>query len=126
MASSSQLTRLQQEVLSRFFAHEGSFFLTGGAALAAYYLKHRATDDLDLFCLDASAFERGPFVLRQVADETGATLAVRQDAPGFKRFTLTLADEGVVVDLVLERVFQLSRTKRSIDGVLVDPPEEIF
>jgi hypothetical protein len=36
MASSSQLTKLQQAVLTRFFAHEASFFLTGGAALAAY------------------------------------------------------------------------------------------
>lgn len=126
MVSSSQLTSLQQDVLRRFFAHEGSFFLTGGAALAAYYLKHRTTDDLDLFCLEASAFERGPFVLRQVATETGATFAVRQDAPGFKRFTLTTVNEGVVVDLVLETVFQLCETKRNIDGVLVDPPEEIF
>jgi hypothetical protein len=126
MASSSQLTKLQQAVLTRFFAHEASFFLTGGAALAAYYLKHRATDDLDLFCVDESAFERGPFVLRQVATETGTKLEVRQDAPGFKRFTLTGADEGVVVDLVLDKVVQLSETKRNIDGVLVDPPEEIF
>jgi hypothetical protein len=45
MASSSRLTRLQQDVLSRFFKHETGFFLSGGAALAAYYLKHRATDD---------------------------------------------------------------------------------
>jgi Nucleotidyl transferase AbiEii toxin, Type IV TA system len=126
MASFSQLTKLQQDVLSRFFKHETGFFLSGGAALAAYYLKHRTTDDLDLFCLDALAFERGPFVLRQVADETGARLAIRQDAPGFKRFMLSTAIEGVVVDLVLDRVFQLSATKRNIDGVLVDSPEEIF
>jgi hypothetical protein len=126
MASSSLLTQLQQEVLRRFFAHEAAFFLTGGAALSAYYLKHRATDDLDLFCLDPSAFERGPFVLRQVADETQATLLIRLDAPGFKRFTLSTGAEGVVVDLVLEKVFQLSGTKRNFDGVRVDSPEEIF
>jgi Nucleotidyl transferase AbiEii toxin, Type IV TA system len=60
------------------------------------------------------------------SEETGATLAVRQDAPGFKRFALTTASEGVVVDLVLDRVPQLSDAKRNIAGVRVDPPEEIF
>jgi len=28
------------------------FYLTGGTALAAYYLRHRLSDDLDFFCFD--------------------------------------------------------------------------
>ena len=28
------------------------FYLTGGTALAAYYLRHRLSDDLDFFCFE--------------------------------------------------------------------------
>ena len=50
----SQLTELQELVLRAFFERERSFYLTGGAALAGYHLRHRETTDLDLFTLDAA------------------------------------------------------------------------
>src|SRR5258705_3648182 len=126
MASSNELTPLQQEVLKRFFRHEKGFFLTGGAALVGYHLHHRVTSDLDLFTLSDLAFERGPFVMRSISHELGAQLDVRQDAPGFKRYALSLPRDGVVVDLVREQVPQLVVDKPEGDGVLLDPVEEIF
>jgi predicted nucleotidyltransferase component of viral defense system len=126
MVSSSELTALQKEVLARFFKHERGFFLTGGAALVGYYLHHRSTSDLDLFTLDRDAFERGPFVVQQVAEELESAVEVRQDAPGFKRFALTRLGEGVVVDLVHEKARQLAPEKLTIEGVVVDPREEIL
>lgn len=62
----SKLSAFQREVLEAFFAREQDVFLTGGAALAEYYLGHRTTDDLDLFTTSAAAFERSRFVLRAV------------------------------------------------------------
>ena len=102
MASSvrSKLTPLQTEVLEAFFQRERGFFLTGGAALAGFHLGHRATDDLDLFTSEARAFERGRFVLAELAQELGAALQVRQDAPGFKRLVLTRGVDALVIDLV--------------------------
>lgn len=48
----SILTPLQRLVLTSFF-HKGlgerGFYLTGGTALAEFYLRHRHSDDLDLF-----------------------------------------------------------------------------
>jgi predicted nucleotidyltransferase component of viral defense system len=44
-----------REVLQDLLAHpaiEDSFFLTGGTALAVFYLRHRISDDLDLFTLE--------------------------------------------------------------------------
>lgn len=120
------LTPLQDRVLRAFFAVEGGFFLTGGAALVGFFLRHRQTDDLDLFTLDTAAFERGPHVMRGVAAQVGATLEVRQDAPGFRRYALTLDDDTLVVDLVHERVAQLRPDKPVVDGVRVDPPDEIL
>jgi hypothetical protein len=126
MDSSRALTALQRAVLVEFFRHEQGFFLTGGAALVGYYLHHRTTSDLDLFTITSDAFERGRFVVAKVAEDLGASLAVRQDAPGFKRFALLREQEGVVVDLVHERVRQLVVDKRHVDGIIVDPPEEIL
>ncbi|MBI4704612.1 MAG: nucleotidyl transferase AbiEii/AbiGii toxin family protein [Deltaproteobacteria bacterium] len=84
------------------------------------------TTDLDLFTLDDAAFERGRHVVADVAAALGATLEVRQDAPGFKRFALTRGDEAVIVDLVRERARQVVPEKPEHDGVRVDPPEEIL
>lgn len=128
MASSpgSTLTPLQADVLREFFAREQAFFLTGGAALAGYHLGHRTTDDLDLFTTDAEAFERGRFVLGDLAQALGCQLVVRQDAPGFKRFVLTRAADAVVVDLVKDVGYQQHADKLVRGGVRLDPPDEIL
>ena len=47
----SKLRPLQQKFLQAFFSKEKRFFLSGGAALAGFYLGHRETHDLDLFTL---------------------------------------------------------------------------
>jgi hypothetical protein len=126
MDSSSKLTPLQRDVLAAFFARERGFFLTGGAALAGYHLGHRETLDLDLFTTDADAFERSRHVLADLASALGAQLSVRQDAPGFRRVVLMRGDEGLVVDLVIDHVYQAVPDKPAFDGVTVDPPFEIL
>lgn len=125
-SSESRLTPLQHAVLRAFFAREKGYVLTGGAALAGYHLRHRSTGDLQLFTVDANTFERGRFVLEDVAHEVGGTLEIVQQAPGFLRTLLSTADDVLVVDLVRDRSFQLKTNKLEVDGVLVDPPEEIL
>jgi hypothetical protein len=122
----SKLTALQREVLDAFFERERGFFLTGGAALAGFHLGHRTTDDLDLFTPQASAFERGRFVLADVAAALGGELQVRQDAPGFQRLVLTRAGEGLVIDLVKDGGPQLHPDKQEHDHIVIDPPDEIL
>lgn len=128
MASSapSKLTAFQREVLDAFFQRERGFFLTGGAALAGFHLGHRTTDDLDLFTLQQSAFERSRFVLADVAAAIGARLDVRQDAPGFKRVVLSRGEDGLVVDLVKDVSSQLHPDKLERDHIVVDPADEIL
>ena len=121
----SKLSAFQREVLEAVFAREQDLFLTGGAALAEYHLGHRTTDDLDLFTLDAAAFERSRHVIAAVADDLAAKLEVRQDAPGFRRYALTRGDGAVIVDAVYERVAQRVPDKPRFGRIIVDPPEEI-
>jgi hypothetical protein len=122
----SKLTALQREVLDAFFQRERGFFLTGGAALAGFYLGHRTTDDLDLFTPHAAAFERGRFVLEDIAAALGGTLEVRQDAPGFKRLVLTRAADGLVIDMVKDVGPQLHAEKIERDNIVLDPADEIL
>lgn len=127
MASSrDKLTPLQNDLLDAFFRHETGFFLTRGAALAGFHLRHRETSDLDLFTTASEAFERGSHALRAAASDVGAEVAVRQDVQGFRRFVAMRADEAVVVDLVWERVPQVRAKKLVIGGIRVDPIEEIL
>lgn len=50
------LTPTQERFLASFFEENGgTFYLSGGTALAAYYLHHRRSDDLDFFTRDQPA-----------------------------------------------------------------------
>ena len=126
MASSpDRLTSLQRELLLAFFEHERGFFLTGGAALAGFYLHHRETTDLDFFTDNADAFARGSFALRAAAAQVGAELSIKQEAPGFKRYLVTRSGDSVLVDTVWERVPPAYPEKREHGTVVLDSPEEI-
>jgi hypothetical protein len=46
---SGKLTALQCDALEALVRRAPGFFLTGGAVLAGWTLRHRTTDDLDLF-----------------------------------------------------------------------------
>ena len=69
----NRLDSLQQEVLKTFFRYENRFFLTGGAALAAFHLQHRTTKDLDFFAVE-DCMEAGTAALAAVARDIGGAL----------------------------------------------------
>jgi predicted nucleotidyltransferase component of viral defense system len=123
--SSRLLDNFQQEVLAAFFRRENRFFLTGGAALAGFHLGHRRTQDLDLFTTE-NRIEEGVAALQGTARELGATLEATQTAPDFRRYLLRRGESAVVVDLVRDAAPQLYADKQVINGIRVDPPEEIL
>lgn len=81
--------------------------------------------DLDLFTRDPGAFERGVATLGAAAEQVGATLSVKQDAPGFKRYLASRANDGVLIDLVLERVPAAYDRVNRRGSIILDIPEEI-
>lgn len=119
------LDSLQRDLLAAFFARERRFFLTGGAALAGYHLRHRHTQDLDLFATD-NILDEGEAALRDAAAELGAEVERVRTAPGFRRLLLRKGEQGVVVDLVFDQVPQLFDVKLEVGGVRVDPPAEVM
>lgn len=123
--ATNQLSTLQQDFLRAFFQRQRHFFLTGGAALAGFHLGHRQTHDLDLFTLE-DAMTEGIAAVTEVARELGGTLEAIQTSPDFRRVLLRRGAESVVIDLVREYVAQTVIDKPVINGIRIDPPEEIF
>lgn len=71
------------------------FFLTGGTALAVFYLGHRISDDIDLFSTESIAMPEVDFWIKT---RWGARCSVLQKSRQF----LSLLIDGVKVDLVLD------------------------
>lgn len=121
----SRLSPLQRQVIEGFFAREQRFFLTGGAALAGYYLGHRTTEDLDLFAT-SELLDEGEAALRAVAAEMVASVEDVRTYPGFRRKLIRRGGEGVIVDLVFDRAPQIHEEKPRIGTVRIDPIDEIL
>lgn len=119
------LSPFQRALLEAFFRRAPAFYLTGGAALAGFYLGHRRTDDLDLFTTE-EALESGERALQEAADELGGALERLQTAPDFRRRLVRRSGESLVVDLVRERATAGQRTKVQRGAVRLDSSEEIL
>ena len=91
------LSPLQRQVLDAVFADKTfarSFYLTGGTALAAFYLFHRYSDDLDFFTNESQLDVIWPMV-QALQPRLGCTVESR--APQFIRLRFA---EGLRVDVV--------------------------
>jgi hypothetical protein len=105
MAEPSLLTPLQRDFLESFFAPPWSkdFFLTGGTALAEFYLNHRRSEDLDLFTVKAEALELAGSQVDEISKGIGGSLSPGVKSLDFRPIYLTRSSEPVLkIDLVRE------------------------
>jgi len=122
---SSKLSKLQHDFVEAFFSEPSAFFLTGGGALAGFYLGHRFTDDLDLFSPPTETMDFATRRLRRAAAAIDATVESVQEAPEFRRFSLQRGEDVTLVDLVIDRAPQLAVEKPTIGRVRIDSEREI-
>lgn len=115
------LTPLQHRVLDTLFAEEAfarTFYLTGGTALAVFYLGHRYSDDLDFFTNGPDAGFLWP-MLQQLQPSLAFTVDSR--TPQFIRIRV---GEELRVDFVQDVPFRVGVPAR--DGTWqVDSLENI-
>jgi len=119
------LTPLQEAFLDRFFAYDvgKSFFLTGGTALAAFYLYHRLSEDLDLFTVSDKAFGQLEPELGRLGRELQCDISTTFSTPAIYQVILTAADGNKLkVDLVRHIDIQIGVPRRaghrSVDSLL--------
>lgn len=97
------LTPLQERFLEHFFQASMAehFFLTGGTALAAFYLYHRLSEDLDLFTLHEEAFSTANDSLSALAVSLGGVMEERVSSLTYHQAFIRVPGEPELkIDLV--------------------------
>ena len=127
-AMSKVLTPFQVKFLDIFFRQEESneFFLTGGTALAEYYLTHRYSDDLDLFTTSKEALISMDNRMPEVVRSLHLQIVNHRRIGDFSGYILQdlNTSEGLKIDLVKDIEVQFG-TKRKIGTYTIDSIENI-
>lgn len=101
------------------------FFLTGGTALAAFYLGHRTSKDFDFFSMEPFDRETMHHVLRDIAQMTGASLSLKVESLTYNEAYLTHPSGWVQrIDLVQEQPKRFGEVVM-VDEIRVDALENI-
>lgn len=122
------LTPIQKKFLKAFFASfpQQKFFLTGGTALAEYYLKHRLSEDLDLFTTDQSVdFASVSAQMNELITQLNFKIEHQVSTPTFLQFILQVSNSDTLkIDIVKDVPIHFGEIKK-IDQVYVDSLENI-
>ena len=127
LKSKGILSDIQKSFLRLFASlpdHE-RFYLTGGTALAEYYLGHRLSYDLDLFTSEADLIIPFSYRVEQAAQATGMEVAVVRRFASLVEFQVTLGEDRLKVDLALDSPFRFAPTELSDTGVWVNDFQDI-
>ncbi len=117
------LTELQKETLNAFFSNTDlreHFYLTGGTALAGFYLGHRFSDDLDFFTHTLPLDVASPF-FEDAMKLAGLTVVKERSASTFRRYRV---DGSLQIDLVYDIPFRVG-TPQLKGTFMVDTPLNI-
>ena len=116
------LTELQEELLQQFSELEESsfFYLAGGTALAAQYLHHRYSSDLDLFTPEEKLIS---YMGDRIKDNLASDLVTVELIRKFQSFCELLVrkgDQECPIHLALDSPFRFEETRESPWGVKID------
>lgn len=121
------LNNIEQEFLDAFFSsYLGKiFFLTGGTALAAFYLQHRLSEDLDLFTTDQEVdFAAVSLEMNRMNEKLNIKIKHQISSPSFLQYILIRDKDSLKVDIVKDVPIHFGRV-RTINRVRVDSLENI-
>lgn len=121
MAQPSLLTPLQRTFLDEFFRQPvgQEFFLTGGTALAAFYLHHRYSEDIDLFTINDAALQDVSSGLPAIAAKLGAMIEDRFRTVSFRQTFVRAGAEELKIDFVRDVGAQFGEHQR-FGNIIVD------
>jgi predicted nucleotidyltransferase component of viral defense system len=123
------LTPLQRKLLHEIGKSplRDDFFLTGGTALAALYLHHRYSVDLDLFTENPAAVAHVPPTMQQIASRLNLDLTFTRTLGTFLEAFVTSPDgERVEFDFAQDNPYRLEPTRLDPDlDLWVDNSKDI-
>ncbi len=123
------LTDLQRKILKEIGKSRlrENFFLTGGTALAAFYLHHRYSVDLDLFTANPTAVAQVAPVLQEIAKTLNLELTLIRTLDTFLECFFRSNDgERVALDFAQDSPYRLKPTQSHPElGVQIDNPTDV-
>lgn len=123
------LTPLQRKLLQNIGQSPlgDEFFLTGGTALAAFYLHHRYSMDLDLFTDNPMAVAQVPRVMQEIASRLGLEITFTRTLGTFLEcFLKSPGGERVELDFAQDTPYRLEPARFDPDlGLSIDSPTDI-
>lgn len=118
------LTPFQQQIVTAISKSslQDHFYLTGGTALAVFYLQHRYSLDLDFFTADPIAVSRVPAILEDIAQELDAQVTFTRTLGTFLQcFFQNAAGERVQIDFAQDSPYRLQPIRVDDDlGIQVE------
>jgi hypothetical protein len=99
---------------------KAQFYLTGGTALAEYYLGHRLSFDLDFFTGVNDFVLPVSYQIEAICQKKGLNLHVVRRFSSFVQFLFEKDTESLKIDLALDSPYRLAPTVESPDGILVN------
>ncbi len=98
-----------------------SFYLTGGTALAEFYLQHRYSEDLDFFTDTENAVTSALPILQTIATDLQARLEILRNFRTFLSFHLHQNQQVIRCDFAFDSPFRLEdKVFNSHYGIYVD------
>jgi len=113
----------QVNILQLFFASPFAkpFFLTGRTCLAAFYLAHRESQDLDFFSLSPFDSLALKTTLQEIADKTHASMSIQARSQTYSEIYLENTTDGwrQKIDIVQEQPVHFGEIT-NIDSIKID------
>lgn len=127
------LTPLQVKVLEKIYKTDRyteiakEFFLTGGTALAAFYLHHRESIDLDFFSMTDKPFHSHRYlvnVMEQLSGDLNCRLSILDSFFNYHKFELTDDKSKLLIDFTKDTADNIEHLN-VIDGIKVSSIRDI-
>ncbi len=111
------INSIQEKILQRFGEIKDSdqFYLSGGTALAYFYLKHRQSNDLDFFTSAGDIVGSFSFQLENHLKANGFQCQRQRGLHSFVELIVTLDQETTLIHLALDSTFRFEQTQRFSD-----------
>lgn len=127
LLSKGIITGLQQKILSAFseLPDAKHFYLTGGTALADFYLGHRMSFDLDIFTVEQKLVLPFSRIFEKKLKEVFSLSVVRR-FESFAEFEITTDEEQTKVQLAYDSPFRFNEPVDSNLKIKVNDYEDLI
>jgi hypothetical protein len=121
------LTTLQHKFIHVFaqIPDHSFFYLTGGTALAEYYLGHRLSYDLDFFTAEDGLIQPVSFQFEELVKKSDLQVNVVRRLTSYVEWVITDDDDVLKVDLALDSPYRFQDTVFCPPGIWVNNYEDL-